>query len=61
MLMKFTCGNKVVGTLQYKTHEKSGYKTWYALLTGNSSDEDVFSRINFRLLHVEDLAAYTAF
>jgi len=22
--MKFTCGNKVVGTLQYKTHEKVG-------------------------------------
>jgi hypothetical protein len=59
--MKFTCGNKVVGTLQYKTHEKSRYKTWYVLLTGNSSDVAVFSRINFRLLHVEDLAVYTAF
>jgi hypothetical protein len=61
MLMKFTCGNKVVGTVQYETHEKSGYKTWYVLLTGNFSDVAVFSRINFRLLHVEDLAVYTAF
>jgi len=23
MLMKFTCGNKFVGTLQYETHEKA--------------------------------------
>ena len=30
-------------------------------ITGNSSDVAVFSRINFRLLHVEDLAVYTAF
>jgi hypothetical protein len=61
--MKFTCGNKVVilGRLQYETHEKLGYKTWYALQTGNFSDEDVLSSINFRLLHVEDLAVYTAF
>ncbi len=33
----------------------------YTLLTGNSSDGAVFTRINFRLSHVEDLAAYTAF